>query len=64
MGRFSEMRLSRHYQVGSGEEEDDCGQDCIQTQSNQTKPINDHRSELPVRDDQVLLILLPESLGK
>ena len=48
----------------SWDEEDHGGHDGVDGQSDQAEPVNHHGRELPVRDDQVLLVLLPHSLGQ
>ena len=48
----------------SGHKHDDSGQEGVERQANQTEPINHHRSKLPVRGDDLILILLPQPLGQ
>ena len=45
----------------SGEEEDDSGESSVETETDQTKPVNHHGGKLPVIDHQLLLVLLSQS---
>ena len=45
----------------SREEEDQRGEGGVQTQPDQTEPVNHHGGKLPVIDDQILLVLLSQA---
>ena len=45
----------------SWQEEDQSGEGGVQTQPDQTEPVDHHGGKLPVIDDQILLVLLPQS---
>ena len=52
---------SGYDKMRSWEEEDHCGEEGVQTEPNQTKPVDDHGGKLPVVDDQFLLVLVSQS---
>ena len=66
--RFLNMNIydndSFDNEMWSWEEHDHGGHDSVDAETNQTEPVNHHRCKLPVWYHQVLLILLPHSLGQ
>ena len=52
---------SSYDEMRSWEEEDQRGEGGVQTEPDQTEPVDDHGGKLPVIDDQLLLVLVSQS---
>ena len=54
----------RNDEVGGRDEQDNGGEEGVEGQPDQAEPVYHHGGELPVGDDELVLVPLPQPLGE
>ena len=54
----------RNDEVGGRDEQDNGGEEGVEGEPDQTEPVYHHGGELPVGDDQLVLVPFPQPLGE